>query len=157
VDADKVRDKDGISAAVDLLGLLSELSAKGQTFDDHLAEFAEKFGAFASSQISIRVADLAEIPRTMAALRLSPPASIGGVPVLQIDDFASGFGTFPPSDLLRFQLEGGGRVIVRPSGTEPKLKCYLDTWSTDGTAAERSAAADALLAKLDAGMRELLS
>ncbi len=76
---------------------------------------------------------------------------------LQIDDFATGFGMFPPSDLLRFQLEGGGRVIVRPSGTEPKLKCYLDTWSTDGTAAERTAAADALLAKLDAGMRELLA
>ena len=85
------------------------------------------------------------------------PATIGGVRVVQIDDFASGFGMFPPSDLLRYQLEGGGRVIVRPSGTEPKLKCYLDTWSTDGTAAERNAAANALLATLDAGMRELLS
>ena len=156
VDPDKVRDKDGISAAVDVLGLLSELSANGQTLDQHRAEFAEKFGAFASSQISIRVSDLAEISRAMAALRFKPPASIGGVRVLEIDDFAEGFGAFPPSDLLRFQLEGGGRVIVRPSGTEPKLKCYLDTWSTDGTAAERTAAAEAMLATLDAGMRELL-
>jgi phosphomannomutase len=156
VDPDKVRDKDGISAAVDVLGLFSDLAAAGTTIHDHLAAFAEKFGAFASAQISIRVTDLQEIPRTMERLRFAPPSQIGGVRVLQLDDFSDGFGTFPPSDLLRFQLEGGARVIVRPSGTEPKLKCYLDAWSTDGTAAERTAAAEALVAKLDAGMRELL-
>jgi phosphomannomutase len=73
-----------------------------------------------------------------------------------VDDLSLGSTQLPPTDGLRYRMPGA-RIIVRPSGTEPKLKCYLDTWSTDGTAAERSAAADALLAKLDAGMRELLS
>jgi phosphomannomutase len=156
VDPDKVRDKDGISAAVDVLGMFSDLAANGTTIHDHLAEFAERFGAYASSQISIRVTDLSEIPRTMERIRFAPPARIGDVRVVQLDDFSEGFGPFPPSDLLRFEIEGGARVIVRPSGTEPKLKCYLDAWSTDGTAAERTAAAELMVARLDAGMRELL-
>jgi phosphomannomutase len=82
---------------------------------------------------------------------------MGGIRVEQIDDFVDGFEPFPPSDLLRLHLEGGGRVIVRPSGTEPKLKCYLDVVSSEGTGAERLAAAGARLAQLDAGMRELLA
>ena len=81
---------------------------------------------------------------------------MGGIRVEQIDDFRQGFGPFPPTDLLRFHLVGGGRVIVRPSGTEPKLKCYLDALSTEGTAAERIAAATATVATLEAGMRALL-
>ena len=63
--------------------------------------------------------------------------------------------TFPPNDILRLRFDGG-RVIVRPSGTEPKLKCYLDAWSTDGSPQERLAKAEATVAALDAGMRELL-
>lgn len=157
VDPDKIRDKDGISAAVAVLSLMAELRAAGTTLDQHFAEFADRFGGFASDQISIRVADLDEIPRTMARLRAEPPTSVGGVRVTQIDDFAGGFGTFPPNDILRLHTESGGRIIVRPSGTEPKLKCYLDASSTDGTAAERVAAARATVAALDAGMRELLA
>ena len=157
VDPEKVRDKDGISAAVEVLALFSELKAAGQTFAEHRAAFADRFGAFASGQISVRVADLARIPELMARLRAEPPREIGGIRVEQIDDFSGGFAQFPPSEILRFHLEGGSRVIVRPSGTEPKLKCYLDTRSDEGTAAERQAAADAALAALDAGMRALLS
>ncbi|MFC5503444.1 phospho-sugar mutase [Lysinimonas soli] len=157
VDPDKVRDKDGISAAVAVIGLFTELAAAGTTLEQHLAEFARTFGGFASSQISVRVADLAEIPRTMARLRADLPSRVGGIRVEQIDDFADGFDRFPPSDLLRFHLSGGGRVIVRPSGTEPKLKCYLDAVSTEGPAAERVAAAEATVATLDAGMRQLLA
>ena len=156
VDPGKVRDKDGISAAVEVIGLFTELAASGTTLEQHLIDFAKTFGGFASSQISIRVEDLAQIGRTMAHLRADLPSRIGGIRVTRIDDFVEGFETFPPSDLLRFHLEGGGRVIVRPSGTEPKLKCYLDTVSEDGTGAERLAAAEATLADLDAGMRELL-
>lgn len=157
VDPEKVRDKDGISAAVEVLGLFSELRAAGESFADHRSAFADRFGAFASGQISVRVADLARIPELMARLRQDPPREIGGIRVERIDDFAGGFGPFPPSDILRYQLAGGSRVIVRPSGTEPKLKCYLDTRSDEGTAAERQVTADAALAALDAGMRELLS
>src|SRR5690606_33928785 len=157
VDPTKVRDKDGISAALDFLGLVAELKASGRTLDDHLLAFAERFGAYASSQISIRVTDLAEIDRVMGRLRENPPASVGSVSVAQVDDFEPGFGPFPASNILRIWLEGGSRVIVRPSGTEPKLKVYIDASSSDGTGAERIAAASALVAELDAGMRALVS
>jgi phosphomannomutase len=156
VDPGKVRDKDGISAAVVFLRLVASLKASGKTLADHQAAFDEKFGAFASSQISLRMTDLAEIPRLMSTLRAEYPRDIGGIVVESIDDFAEGFGAFPASDILRFWLAGNARVIVRPSGTEPKLKVYIDASSTDGTAAERRVAADATVAALDAGMRELL-
>ncbi|MEX1078614.1 MAG: phospho-sugar mutase [Homoserinimonas sp.] len=156
VDPDKVRDKDGISAALDFLGLMADLKASGRTLDDHLLDFADRFGAFASSQISLRVTELSEIARVMGELRANPPATVGRVAVTQVDDFAEGFGDFPASDILRIWLDGGSRVIVRPSGTEPKLKVYIDASSTDGTAAERVAAAEALVAELDAGMRALV-
>ena len=157
VDPDKVRDKDGISAAVEVIGLFTELADAGKNLDEHLAEFAETFGGYASAQISVRVVELVEIRRIMARLRAALPTQLGGIRVQQIDDFVDGFETFPPSDLLRLHLEGGGRVIVRPSGTEPKLKCYLDVVSSEGTGAERLAAAGAMLAQLEAGMRELLA
>lgn len=156
VDPDKVRDKDGISAAAEVIALFSELKAAGTTFDEHRDAFAERFGAFASAQISIRVSDLSRIGELMAKLRANPPAEVGGIRVDRIDDFAQGFGPFPPSEILRFWFEDGSRVIVRPSGTEPKLKCYLDTHSDEGTALERHERAEATLAALDAGMRELL-
>ena len=157
VDPDKVRDKDGISAAVDFLTLVAELKAAGQTVTDHLAAFAEKFGAYASSQISLRVTELSEIPRIMAALRQSPPADVGDVRVESIDDFSAGFGSFPPSNILRIWLLGGARIIVRPSGTEPQLKVYIDASSTTGSAAERQAAAEGMVQTLDAGMRTLIA
>jgi phosphomannomutase len=158
VDPGKVRDKDGISAAMDFLALVGELKAAGKTITDHLDDFAAKFGAFSSSQISLRVKDLSDIPRIMAELRLHIPAEIGSVTVDSVDDFSEGFGQFGPSDILRFWLDGGARVIVRPSGTEPKLKVYIDAWSTQASgASERRAAADAVVAELDAGMRALIA
>jgi phosphomannomutase len=157
VDPAKVRDKDGISAAVDFLSLVSELAARGLTLADHELAFAERFGAFASSQISLRVTDLAEIGRLMARLRDAPLAQIGGIRVDHIDDFADGFGSYPPGDILRFALDGDARVIVRPSGTEPKLKVYIDASSDRGTPEERRATAAATVATLDAALRELLA
>jgi phosphomannomutase len=156
VDPEKIRDKDGISAAVEFLSLMTELKSEGKTLLDHEAEFAEKFGAYASSQISIRVTELSEISRIMNNLRQKLPDAIGTVRVDRIDDFSDGFEQFPPGDILRIWLVDGSRVILRPSGTEPKLKVYIDTSSTDGTAAERRTAADRAVAELDAAMRELL-
>jgi phosphomannomutase len=156
VDPQLIRDKDGISAAVDLLALVAELKDAGKTLADHAEDFAAKFGAFASSQISLRVSDLADIPRIMTSLRANPPASIGSVAVDSIDDFIEGFGAFPPGDILRIWTEDGSRVVVRPSGTEPKLKVYIDSSSTEGGARERLAAAESKVAELDAGMRPLL-
>lgn len=150
-----VRDKDGISAAVAFLALAAELHATGRTVAGHLDEFVERFGCHASSQISLRVTDLSRIGAIMARLRADPPASVGGIAVERIDDLSHGFGALAPSDVLRIVLEGGSRVMVRPSGTEPKLKVYLDVVSHDGSVAERRAAASETLARLEAGMREL--
>jgi len=157
VDPEKVRDKDGISAAVEFLALMRELKAAGKSLLDHENEFAEKFGAFASSQISIRVDDLAQIAATMNGLRQNLPTAIGTVRVDHIDDFIDGFEQFPAGDILRIWLIDGSRVILRPSGTEPKLKVYIDASSEVGTGPERRAAAERTVAELDAAMRELLT
>ncbi len=155
VNPETVRDKDGISAAVAFLSLVASLKAEGRTVADHLDEFVERFGCFDSSQVSIRVTDLSRIGVIMARLRAEPPSSVGGIRVERIEDLADGFGALPPSDVLRIVLEGGARVMVRPSGTEPKLKVYIDAVGTEGTVDERRAAASATVAALEAGMREL--
>ena len=157
VDPAKVRDKDGISAAVDFLSLAAELRAQGVSFVEHQAAFDEKFGAYASAQISIRVTDLAAIGATMDRLRATPPSAIGADAVASIDDFIDGFAAFPASNILRLWIGDTARVIVRPSGTEPKLKVYIDAWSRSGSASERRAAAEAKVAELDAAMRALVS
>ncbi len=157
VDTDKVHDKDGISAAVDFLALAAELGAAGTSFAEHQAAFDEKFGAYASAQISIRVTDLSAIDATMQTLRGNQPSALGAYTVASIDDFSDGFGSFPASNILRLWIGETARVIVRPSGTEPKLKVYIDAWSRSGSAAERRTAAEAQVAALDAAMRELVA
>jgi len=156
VDPDKVRDKDGISAAVDFLALAGELKAAGRTLDDHQRDFDERFGAFASAQVSLRVTDLSRIGAIMAALRDNPPNEVGGVRVTHVDDFIGGFGVFAANDILRFWMLGGARIIVRPSGTEPKVKVYIDASSTAGSVDERRATASAEVATLEVGMRALI-
>ncbi|WFR66566.1 phospho-sugar mutase [Curtobacterium flaccumfaciens] len=144
VDPEVVRDKDGISAALSLLDLATSLAASGSTIADHLEAFAAEFGAFASGQVATRVDDLSRIGSIMASLRSSPPASLGGVDVLTTTDHLDGVEGFPPSDILRYDLAGDARVIVRPSGTEPKVKVYIDTVAS--TPAEAQALVDALAA-----------
>jgi phosphomannomutase len=157
VDPNKVRDKDGISAAVEFLSLVSELKAAGRSFGEHELAFAAEFGAFASGQVSVRVQDLADIPKIMTRIRQSPPTHLGEIAVASIDDFEHGFGDFPPGDILRIHLADGSRVIVRPSGTEPKVKVYLDASSTDGSPSERISAAQAMVDALTAAVNELLA
>ncbi len=157
VDPSKVRDKDGISAAVDFIALVAELKAQGKTVLDHRADFARKFGAYASAQISIRTAEVRDIPRIMAMLRKNPPQEIGSLPVRQVDDFSNGFGDLPAGDILRIWMENGARVIVRPSGTEPKIKVYIDASSLDGSAEERQRAAQAIVDELVEGVQPLVA
>lgn len=151
-----IRDKDGISAAVALLSLVNELKSNGSTLSDHLEEFSMTFGHFASEQISLRVSDLSEIPRLMTNLRSSQPDFVGGSAVLTFDDLLEGNSDFPPSDVLRFWLEDGSRIMVRPSGTEPKLKIYIDVVSREGDLAHRTSDAAKRLSTLAEGMKELL-
>lgn len=150
VNPETVRDKDGISAAVAMLGMVAEARGRGATVSDLLAEFDETFGAFASDQISVRVDDVSTIGRIMGALRAQHPSSLAGVAVERVDDLLLGVDDLPPGDVLRIWLEDGSRVIVRPSGTEPKLKLYLDVrGDSSADAAER-------IARLSAGAQALL-
>ncbi|WP_282820228.1 phospho-sugar mutase [Curtobacterium flaccumfaciens] len=146
VDPSVVRDKDGISAALELLSLADELAASGSTIADHLEAFAAEFGAFASGQVATRVDDLSRIGEIMASLRSTPPSTLGGLDVRTVTDYADGVAGFPPSDILRYDLSGDARVIVRPSGTEPKVKVYIDTVADTPAEAQRlvDALADAV-------------
>jgi len=155
VDPVKVRDKDGISAAVDFLAMAGELLEQGKTVADHLEDFAATFGAFASTQISIRVNNLADIPAISGRFRQAPPATLAGRAVIAIDDFANGFEHFPPTDLIRLTIAGGSRVIVRPSGTEPKLKIYIDAAVTDG--GNRIERVNEVVSALEAELRAFIS
>lgn len=146
-----VRDKDGISAAVALLEMAAEARGQGRTVADLMQEFRDTFGAFASDQISVRVSDVSEIAGMMASLRAEPPTAVGEVAVARIDDLLQGVEGFPPGDVLRLWLDDGSRLIVRPSGTEPKLKLYLDVRGSSAKKATRR------LTALRAGAEELLA
>jgi phosphomannomutase len=149
VDPAAVRDKDGISAALLVAELAATLKAQGRTLTDLLDDIAREHGLHATDQLSARFEELADISNAMTRLRESPPAALGGRAVISAEDLSVGSDELPPTDGLRYRLEGDGRVIVRPSGTEPKLKCYLETVVAvvDGdVAAARRTAAEALVA-----------
>ncbi|MFW9318058.1 phospho-sugar mutase [Glaesserella parasuis] len=147
VDPDKVRDKDGISAAIMFLDLVRNLKKQGKTLADYADDFTKEFGAYVSGQISIRVDDLSAIGKLMTALRTNPPSEVGGFKVATFLDHTK---TDRQSDILVFVLENGSRLIARPSGTEPKIKFYLDARGTDPKNAEE------VLAQFDASVRAIL-
>ncbi|MFJ8769622.1 phospho-sugar mutase [Streptomyces clavifer] len=125
VDPEGVRDKDGITAALLVAELASVLKQKGRTLLDLLDDLAVEHGLHATDQLSVRVEDLSVIADAMRRLRENPPAALAGLPVTSAEDLSRGTELLPPTDGLRYHLTGA-RVIVRPSGTEPKLKCYLE-------------------------------
>ena len=126
VDPEAVKDKDGISTLIRVLELAARAKADGRTLLDLLDDLARRFGLHATDQLSVRVDDLALIADAMRRLRETPPATLGGLAVSRIDDLNEGLGGLPPTDGLRYHLADGARVVIRPSGTEPKLKCYLE-------------------------------
>jgi phosphomannomutase len=130
VDPAGVRDKDGITAALLVAELAAALRSEGGSLAGLLDEIALAHGLHATDQLSVRVADLSLIGAAMARLRARPPASLAGLTVRSAEDLAAGAAGLPPTDGLRYRLAGPGvtsaRVVVRPSGTEPKLKCYLE-------------------------------
>ncbi|MDT0400700.1 phospho-sugar mutase [Streptomyces edwardsiae] len=125
VDPDGVRDKDGVTAALVLTELASVLKEEGRTLLDLLDDLAVEHGLHATDQLSVRVQDLGLIADAMRRLRGRPPTELAGLRVTRAEDLTEGTETLPPTDGLRYTLDGA-RVIVRPSGTEPKLKCYLE-------------------------------
>jgi phosphomannomutase len=149
VDPQHTPDKDGISAALVIADLASRLAANGETIEDYLNQLSAIFGHYSTGQISLRYEDVSIAQEKVAALRANPPASIDGA-TAAFTDLALGSEALPPTDGLRFDLSDGRRVIVRPSGTEPKLKCYLQAIGADYKTAKNAKTA------LEAAMREIL-
>ncbi|QIK75538.1 phospho-sugar mutase [Nocardioides piscis] len=144
VDPEHVKDKDGVSALLMVCEIAAQAKADGRTLHDLLDDIAARHGLHATDQLSVRFEDLAAIPATMQRLREAPPAVLGGLAVERVEDLSLGSDALPATDGLRFFLAHGARVIVRPSGTEPKVKCYLEVVipvdAEDGVDAARIAA-----------------
>ena len=136
VTPDVVKDKDGISAGLLLISLAYTLADEGKTLADYLHTIEDGVGAFSSSQITVKLEDGTPASRLTNSLRSSSISVIGDRAVTQSDDFLDGVSGFPPEDILRYYLDDGSRVIVRPSGTEPKVKVYIDTTGESSKAAQ---------------------
>ncbi len=132
VDSHSVNDKDGISAAIVLAQLATDLATEGKTLLDLLDEIWLLHGFHGTEQISVRVEDLGRVAALLNGLRTNPPSQIAGKRVHSIDDLNSPKDDLPPTDGLRLWLEGDIRVIIRPSGTEAKVKCYVEVITRDG-------------------------
>jgi len=158
VDPARVRDKDGVSAALMLAEMAAGLRAEGRSLLDVLDDLAIAHGVHATDSFAVRVDDLSLIGTLMSRLRDAPPTAVGGIHVARIDDLAEGSEQLPATDGLRYHLEDDSRVIVRPSGTEPKLKVYLEVIvaveASAGLAASKAEAA-ARLERVGASMRTL--
>ena len=151
VDSTTVNDKDGISAAIFLAEIATTLAKQGRDLNDLLDEVWERHGFHATEQISIRVSDMSAITTLLAQLRTTPPRAIAGRTVESIDDLAKPRDGLPPTDGLRIWLSGGVRIIIRPSGTEAKLKCYIEVITSDNIKAEEE------LTSLRQPLRDFLS
>lgn len=162
VNPDTVNDKDGISAALAVLSIASELHGEGKTIADRLAEINEQFGTYASDAFSVRTT-AQRIAQVMSGLRSSTPKTLAGIAVSHVEDLAttvdgyrSSGRTLPTSDVLALWLEDGSRVMFRPSGTEAKLKVYLDVCEETAPAAQRRSVAMSRLFSLTAAVRALV-
>ncbi len=145
------RDKDGVSAILAVLELAAQLRSEGRTLLDLLDDLYQEHGLHATGQLSVRVEDLSVIADAMSLLRTAPPRELAGLEVTSVDDLEDSYAGLPPTDGVRLGLAappgggagpwaaestGGGagpwaaidsaRIICRPSGTEPKLKCYVE-------------------------------
>ena len=149
VDPKRVKDKDGLSAALVVADIATTLAASGYTIGDQLEKLRARDGYFATDQISIRVKDLSIIENLMKKLRTSPIQELDGQAVV-FTDYLNGWGNLPGTDAIQLDLADGRRVIVRPSGTEPKLKCYLLAVADQGPRSQ------SMLASLKAAMQKVL-
>ncbi|WP_347346081.1 phospho-sugar mutase [Microbacterium sp.] len=144
-DPEAVHDKDGVGAMIRVATLVDDLAREGRTIEDLLDDLARRHGLHATGPLSFRVSDLSLIADGMARLRTNGIAQLAGSPVVTAQDLAEGSAELPPTDGLLYLTEAGDRVIVRPSGTEPKLKCYLEAvLPCDGDEVPRAAAAERL-------------
>ncbi len=145
-----VADKDGLSAALALSRLAHDLSLRGLSLEDELDRLEAKFGVHAGTQLSLRVAaghGREILSATMARVRATPPTSLGSLAVTEVIDLEAGWNTLTPTEGVIWRMGTKGRVVVRPSGTEPKLKAYIEVVGAPAPAdltAERERAAQLL-------------
>lgn len=151
----KVRDKDGISAALLMAELAAATKAAGRTLFDLLDDLSLLHGLHASDQLSVRVGSLGLLGAMMNRLRENPPQAFADSAVDVVQDLLLGQGGLPPTDGLLFLTRDNTRVIIRPSGTEPKLKCYLEVVEPVESAAELEEAKVVARARLDAVLRDV--
>ena len=151
VDPSTVNDKDGISAAIFIAQIASDLARNGKTILDLLDEIWSSHGYHATEQVSIRLKDVTQVKELLNSLRNNPPQNIAGKQVTLIEDLSKPKDGLPPTDGLRMWLEGSIRVIIRPSGTEPKLKCYIEVIEINKEKAVE------ILNQLRPSLKELLS
>jgi len=151
VDSQSVNDKDGISAALVLVQLATDLKAQGKTMVDLLDEIWERHGYHGTKQISVRTTNLAQIDAILSRFRDSTPTTIGRFALTSFDDLEKPTDGLPPTNGVRIRLMDNIRIIVRPSGTEPKIKCYIEVISKD------RASAEAILSELEKELHTFLS
>ena len=151
-----VRDKDGIGAALAVLRLATTARASGGTLTTAYDDLEQAHGVHLTGQLAPRIDDPAEV---MRRIRAAPPTDLGGAAVETVTDFAAADNgtSLPPSDVLRFALADGSRVVIRPSGTEPKIKAYLEVTEPPGDDLSTArAAAETRMAPLRTAVTTLL-
>jgi len=161
IDPNNVSDKDGISAAAMFMEMLAHLKSQDKTIWQVLDELALAHGLHATDQVSVRVTSSDQVALTMAGIRNTPPTKFGSLQVSSIDDLAIGLGELPKTNAVIIHLAGNdqiqkARVIVRPSGTEPKIKCYLEVVVRGDDLAIAQQTADNELKSLAADAGQLL-
>ena len=156
VDPSTANDKDGVSAALLLAHIAGDLKAHGSNIAEYLDQIWGEYGYYRTEQISIRVSELSQITTTLEKLRTAQPKSIAGLDVEKFDDLERPKDGLPPTNGLRFFLAGNVRVIIRPSGTEPKVKCYIEVIVPTGSTSDR-AIAEATIARLKPELTTLLN
>jgi phosphomannomutase len=134
VDAGKVNDKDGISAAVVIVRIFAELKEKGLSVTEYLEKIGQEYGFHLTDQISLRFTDLKQIDQLLNKVINQPPADLSGYKLVSNENLSKSM--FMPTPGIRLKYENDIRVIIRPSGTEPKLKCYLEVVATSKNEAE---------------------
>ena len=151
VDSNSVNDKDGISAALVIVQIATDLKRESRTLNDLLEEIWSKYGFHGTKQISVRVDSLEQITTILGKFRNNTPQSISGYQVIGFDDLEKPVNELPPTNGVRIFLEPNIRIIVRPSGTEPKIKCYIEVVSDNQEKAEE------IIQALDFELRTLLA
>jgi len=149
-----VRDKDAVNASLLICQMAQYYKLQGKNLGDAMAELYERYGYYHNKTVSLSypgAEGAGKMAGIMAGLRENPPAEIAGSQVEAVVDYATGVNGLPEADVIEFDLAGGNKAIVRPSGTEPKIKLYVFAKGEDAQAA------DALLEQIEVSGRELLS